>query len=107
MCIIYRDFKNTFGEIFGDKLKSHPRGYDKNFKDIDLIKHMHYAVLKKINNDFRFNTNLHDNISKVIKAQYEFNKYLNTIIKNQMEISGLNKLSAKKEEEFIKNNFGL
>ncbi len=102
-----RNFKNTFGEIHGEKLKSYPRGFNKYFEDIELIKYKHYTVIKEVDDDFWFNQDMIKNILKIVEAQYNFNKYLNSIIDKQISYTASKKLSAKEEEEFIKNNFSM
>lgn len=50
-----KTFKKYFPEIHGEKLVAAPKGFPKEFSDIDLLKHKHYAVVHKINNTFLFN----------------------------------------------------
>ncbi|MFH2096235.1 MAG: DUF2461 domain-containing protein, partial [Bacteroidota bacterium] len=43
-----REFTDRFGEIWGEKLTGVPRGYDKNFKDIDLLKYKSYSMVEMV-----------------------------------------------------------
>ena len=74
------EFKKYFPEIFGEKLKTAPRGFSKDFADIDLLNNKHYAVSYGVNNSFWFNNKLIENISDVFLKQYKFNQFLNNIV---------------------------
>ncbi len=45
-------FKEYFPEYIGDRLKLAPKGFPKDFKDIDLLKWKKYIVVGDIDNDF-------------------------------------------------------
>ena len=77
-----KKFKKYFPEIYGERLKSAPRGFPKDFEDIDLLKNKHFAVTHNVENPFWFENNLNDNILKIFKVQYQFNQFLNNIVKN-------------------------
>jgi len=74
------EFKNTFGEVYGEKLKTAPRGYPRDFPDIDLIRNKHYAVTHKVKNDFWLKGDPIKKAIAVFQKQYTFNEYLNRII---------------------------
>jgi uncharacterized protein (TIGR02453 family) len=79
--IIYnKKFKKHFPEIYGERLKSAPRGFPKEFKDIELLKNKHFAVTYNVVNSFWFENSIFDNIINVFRVQYTFNEYLNNII---------------------------
>jgi|SRR5690554_372961 len=40
-----RDFKNYYGELLGDKLKTVPRGFSKEDPNIELLRHKSYYVI--------------------------------------------------------------
>ncbi len=73
-------FKKYFTEIYGDKLKTAPKGFPKDFKDIDLLKFKHYAVVHNIKDSFWNSENLLSNLSEIFKAQLPFNRFLNKAI---------------------------
>ncbi len=95
-------FRATFGEIHGEKLKSYPRGFDKNFEYIDLLKYKHYAVLSEVSDDFWIKKNSLEATMQKFKTLYPFVEYLNNI-----EIKGNIESKQMEEDEFIKNNFDL
>jgi len=78
-------FATYFDDIYGDKLKTAPRGFPKDFNDIDLLKHKHYAVTHHVNDCFWRVEDLIQNIEKIIKALHPFNTYLNNVIKKELE----------------------
>lgn len=43
-----KKFKNTWGDIVGDELKTAPKGFDKEHKNIDLIRKKQYIFVKKL-----------------------------------------------------------
>jgi len=96
-------FMDIFGGIHGESLKTAPRGFSKEYKDISLINHKHYAVIHPISNDFWFKENHINDILSIFKTQFPFNSYLNSIVSNEKRI----KSNIIDEEEFIKNNFGM
>ena len=73
-------FKNTFGEMFGDKLKGAPRGFPKEFPDLELIQFKHYAVSCTMENEFWVEGDPIAAAMEVFKKQYPFNTYLNKIV---------------------------
>jgi len=70
-------FKKYFPEIYGDKLKMAPKGFPKDFKDIDLLKYKHYAVAFPVENSFWLDRSIFENLMDIFHTQYPFNKFLN------------------------------
>ncbi len=75
-----KDFKAYFSEIFGEKLKLAPKGFPRDFADIDLLKYKSYAVVNKVDNEFFFRNNLIGEVMKVLKIQSDFNRFLNNAL---------------------------
>jgi uncharacterized protein (TIGR02453 family) len=75
-----QDFKNTFGSIQGDQLKTAPKGYPKDHPNIDLLRFKSYYVIHQfedgIVNDGSFYTSLIENYKKASAI----NGYLKTAI---------------------------
>jgi len=76
------DFEKYFNGIYGEKLKTVPKGFPKDFKDIDLLKHKHYAVVHEVKDSFWNSKNLKENLLGIFKIQYPFNLFLNKAIEN-------------------------
>ncbi len=74
-------FKMVFNEIYGEKLKTKPKGFD-DFDDIDLIRHKHYAVIQNLNNTEILSEKIIERIIEIYKVQKPFNDYLNNSITN-------------------------
>lgn len=73
-------FKKIFPEIYGEPLKTAPKGFPKDFADIDLLKNKHFAVTHKVNNSFWYENGVIDNIVDIYKVQYNFNLFFNRVI---------------------------
>ena len=76
-----KEFKKYFPEIYGEKLKTAPRGFPKDFEDIDLLRHKSYAGVHKLDNSIYKSDTIIDYFMKVFKIQYTFNQFLNETIK--------------------------
>ncbi|HDZ40694.1 MAG TPA: DUF2461 domain-containing protein [Bacteroidetes bacterium] len=84
--IINRDeFREYFPEIFGEKLKLPPKGFPKDFKDIDLLKHKHYAVAHNVENTFWTRSDiLFNDLLDIFRVQYPFNSFLNRAVEKSL-----------------------
>lgn len=72
-----KDFKTYFKELSqDDKLKTAPKGYDKNHADISLLQHKHFIVVHNLTNDQVCNKNFATYASKVFKAMLPLNQFL-------------------------------
>jgi uncharacterized protein (TIGR02453 family) len=78
-----KSFKKYFDGFFGDPLKMAPKGFSKDFPDIDLLKYKHYAVGHDVSNEFWTEDNLIERIMGVFQAQQPFNQYLNNCLLNK------------------------
>lgn len=73
-------FKKYFPEIYGEPLKSAPKGFPKDFPDIDLLKYRHYAVTHQVANSFWSQKDVMNKVLDIFKVQYPFNQFLNNCI---------------------------
>ena len=55
-----KEFKNMFGSLLGDQLKTAPKGFPKDHKDIDLLRYKSFIVKK----DFNFEESLREDFSE-------------------------------------------
>ncbi len=76
-----KSFKAYFPEIYGDKLKIAPKGFPKDFSEIDLLKHKDYAVIHKLDNDFFLQYDVIIQLLKIYEIQKPFNDFLNESLK--------------------------
>jgi uncharacterized protein (TIGR02453 family) len=75
-----KTFKKYYSEIYGEKLNSAPKDFPKDFSDIDLLKHKHYALVHNIQDSYWDSNKLLEDICIVFKIQYKFNHFLNNAI---------------------------
>ena len=76
------EFRKFFGGMFGEKLKNAPKGFPKDFADIDLLKNKHYAVTHRVENSFWFSGSLVEEVKEMFSALYGLNRFLNNAISN-------------------------
>ena len=77
-------FKKYFSDIYGEKLKSAPRDFSKDFPDIELLKNKHYAVTHRVDDSFWTSEKLIDNLTEIFEAQLGFIRFLNDAIRNEI-----------------------
>ncbi len=76
-----KKFQKFFPQgIVGKKLKVAPRGFDKDFPDIELLKPTHYVVIHKVSDSFWQDKNLKNNLLEIFQTLYPFTKFLNHAI---------------------------
>ena len=76
-----KTFKKHFDRIYGEKLKLAPKGFPKDFADIDLLKNKHYVVAHKVDDIFWTSEKLIEELTKIFKIQFPFNKFINKAIR--------------------------
>ena len=73
-------FKKTFPELSGDKVKTVPRGFDKNHPDINLLRFKSYTVIKSITDKELTAPDFLEIVLQIFKTQMPFNNWLTGII---------------------------
>lgn len=77
-----RKFKKAFGSLSDeDRLKNPPRGYSKDFREIELLKNKHFITSHPLTNDFFSQDGVIDRIMDLCKVQYPLNAFLNAAVK--------------------------
>ncbi len=72
-----KEFKTYFKELSqDDKLKTSPKGYDKNHPEIELLQHKHFIAIHHLKDEDVLNKNFPTYISKVFKAMLPLNLFL-------------------------------
>ena len=74
------DFKKYFPEIEGEKLKTAPKGFDKNFSDIDLLCYKSYCVSTPVDDKIILNDQLIHQAIRASSLIRKFNSFLNNAI---------------------------
>ena len=76
-----KNFKKHFKEITSEnKLKTAPKGFPKDFEDIDLLRHKHYTVVKYITEDLITSDKFTNEVRETFKALLPFNSFINEAI---------------------------
>lgn len=72
------DFSRYFKSFYqDDKLKTAPKGFPKDFPDIELLKLKHYMVEYKLDQSFLTQNDLVSNVADIFKAAHPLNVFLN------------------------------
>jgi len=77
-----KSFKSTFGEVEGDRLKTAPKGFAKDFKHIDLIKLKSYTATSIFTEKEVLSENYMEKLLTVFKELKPFNDFLNHALKS-------------------------
>jgi len=77
-------FKTHFSTLYGEKLKLAPKGFPKDFPDVDLLQYKHYAVAKNVGDDFWEHPEVVETLTEIFKAQMPFNHFLNGCIADRV-----------------------
>ena len=75
-----KNFKQQFGELEGDQLKTAPRGYAKDHPAIDLLRFKDYLVSQTIDDKMLTNESSFDTLLDSFKILKPLNQYLNQLI---------------------------
>ena len=72
-----KDFKQYFGEMEGEKLKTTPKGYDADHPAIELLKHKSFLATHKCTDDKIASGDFLKHCAAVFKALHPFDQFLN------------------------------
>ncbi|MDK2978676.1 MAG: hypothetical protein PWP52_1390 [Bacteroidales bacterium] len=85
--IHHKNFKKHFnGIIQGQMLKTAPKGFPKDFNDIDLLKYKHYTVIRKMSEELVTSDKFANEIREGFRALYPFNHFINQGINYQLSL---------------------
>jgi uncharacterized protein (TIGR02453 family) len=74
-------FIQYFGtELWGEKLKTKPKGFDENFRGLEYLKYKHYTVSNNKTDNEIVSENLVNDVIAVFKAMHPFNRFINNAI---------------------------
>ncbi len=73
-------FISFFGTLEGEKVKTAPRGFDKNHHDINLLRLKQFVISKKFSDKEILNSNFSDEIIKTFEAMRPFFDYMSSIL---------------------------
>ncbi len=76
-----KTFKKLFAGLSDeDKLKNPPKGYPKDFKEIELLKNKHFITHHVFENNFFMKENVVERLMEIIEVQYPLNDFLNRAV---------------------------
>ncbi|MFB6343438.1 DUF2461 domain-containing protein [Saccharicrinis sp. FJH62] len=75
-------FKDMFGEVWGDELKTAPKGFDKEWEHIDLIRKKSYVGMRQLDPAILESPDLLDECRKTYTTLYPLNRFLNDVLKS-------------------------
>jgi len=70
-------FVATFGQVEGDKLKTVPKGFPKDFEHIDLLRYKSYIVSTPVSDSDVYSGEIVGKAQNIFKRMFEFNFFLN------------------------------
>lgn len=74
------NFINTFNKLDGEKVKTAPRGFDKNHPDIELLRFKQFVISKKISDQELLDENFSIEVAKIFKAMRPFFNYMSSVL---------------------------
>lgn len=70
------DFRQYFSGIFGEQVKTYPRGFDKDFAHIDLLRYKSYALVHPVSDEQVLHPDFFQYTLNVFAQQQRFNALL-------------------------------
>ena len=71
-----KSFKDTFGTLHGEQLKTCPKGFDKEHPDVDLLRYKQFTVFKKFTDEEVLSPNFAYQVSDTFKKMRPFFDYM-------------------------------
>ena len=78
--IAVTEFKNVWGGVQGDKVKTAPKGFSKDHPNIDLIRHKQFIFIKKFNDKAVFSRNFYKQVIADFIAVRPFFDYMTNVL---------------------------
>jgi uncharacterized protein (TIGR02453 family) len=75
-----KKFQETFGELYGEKLKTAPRDFPKDHPDIDLVRYKSYTVAKMVPDSFLTGPDSLNEVMEVYRVMKPLNDFLNHVL---------------------------
>ncbi|MDO9613540.1 MAG: DUF2461 domain-containing protein [Bacteroidota bacterium] len=79
--LVYNEsFRKVYPELYDDKLKTAPKGFPKDFPDVDLLKYKSFAFGSAIDDSIVTSDAFVEKILCTMKELYPVNRFLNTAL---------------------------
>ena len=75
-----KSFKENFGQLEGEQVKSAPRGYAKDHPAIDLLKYKQMILWKKFTDEEALKDDFFKEVNKTFKAMRPFLDYMSVVL---------------------------
>jgi uncharacterized protein (TIGR02453 family) len=72
-----KNFKNYFGELGGEKLKNHPKGFSADHPQIEFLKHKSFFVMHSLTDAQVTSPDFKKQVLKIFKEMKPLNDFLN------------------------------
>jgi len=79
-----KKFKDTFGELHGNQLKTAPKGFDKEHPDIDLLRYKNYYAFKDFTDAEVLSDGFEKQVVATLKAIRPFFDYMSDILTHDL-----------------------
>ncbi|WP_372754957.1 DUF2461 domain-containing protein [Labilibaculum sp.] len=77
-----KEFTSHYPELYGEKLKTAPRGYPKDFEHINLLNFKNYAVVRSVSDEIVQSEQFSEEILKSFASLQPLNAFLNEILED-------------------------
>jgi uncharacterized protein (TIGR02453 family) len=78
--INHENFKKTFGELKGDKVKTAPRGYAKDHESIDLLRYKQFLLRQRFTDEEVTNPDFLEKVVNGLQAMRPFFNYMSDVL---------------------------
>jgi uncharacterized protein (TIGR02453 family) len=83
--IYHKDFTSTFNWFDGNSVKTAPKGFPKDFPDLDLIKPKEYSFYRNIDEKVLKSEQLLEKSIEIFQKMQPFNRFMNRAILYHLE----------------------
>ncbi|MBL4624654.1 MAG: DUF2461 domain-containing protein, partial [Flavobacteriales bacterium] len=73
-------FINLFGKIWGDQLKTAPKGYPKDHVDVDLLRYKQFCVVRNFTDKEALDKNFYKKVNETFIGMRPFFNYLSEVL---------------------------
>ncbi len=82
-----KTFKNIFGTIQGEQVKTAPKGFDANHEAIDLLRYKQFIIMKRFTDEEVLAPNFVQQVNQVYKNMRPFFDYMSVVLTT--DVNGL------------------
>lgn len=87
-----KGFKNRFGQLHGDQLKTAPKGFEKDHPAIDLLRYKSFIIYHQFDNDEVTKPDFHLKVNDYFKGMRPFLDYMSEVLTTDLNGEPLNGL---------------